>query len=88
MTRTSISGLKTQSKILSPEDPPHLPIFQDFVNVPLVVDCNEQPSRAAVHQTEFLTGQTHSRGVHQRHQLLHVVADQAIEQSFVAILDK
>ena len=62
------------------------PVFQDIIDVSYVVYCDEEAARAAVHQAVLLAGEAHGRRVHYRHHVRNVLADETVEQVFVAIL--
>jgi len=51
----------------------------------LVMDGDEQTLGSPEHQTKLLTRQTHSRGVHNGHQLLRVLAQHLVEQLLVPL---
>lgn len=62
------------------------PVFQHVVDVALVVDADEEATGPAEYQAELLAGQTDRRRVDQGHHLLHVLAQQLVEELLVAVL--
>ena len=62
------------------------PVVQHLVETVAIGIGHEQPARAAVDLAETLAGLPHRRGVHDRQGLGDVVAQHAIEQRLVAVL--
>ena len=54
--------------------------------MPLVVYADEEAPVAAVDEAELLTGQADGGRVDERHHLLHVLRQQAVEQALVTVL--
>lgn len=63
------------------------PVLKYIVHVTLIVDRDEEPPRPAVHEAVLLAGEAHRRRVHYWHHLCHVLADEAIEQVLVTVLN-
>ena len=52
----------------------------------LVVDGDEESARPPVDEAELLAGQADGGRVHERHHLLHVLREHAVEQALVPVL--
>ena len=62
------------------------PIVQDFLHLPAVVARNVKAARSAEDVAVFLARLAHRRRVNDRHQLLQIIHDDAVEERFVPIL--
>ncbi|VFT75825.1 Uncharacterised protein [Klebsiella aerogenes] len=62
-------------------------VLQDVVKVMAILVRDEDAAGATVNLGETFAGGAHRRGIDNRHHLFEMVADQAIKQGFVGVLD-
>ncbi len=62
------------------------PVAQHAVDMSLIVNGDEKTARATIDDTKLLTGQTNRRCINDGHHVFHVLGEDAVEQTLIAIL--